>query len=292
MTDSTNSPAAAARLFTATFSIPSCRFRTDDLVRIYNIINERQIEYGATVVALLYKLPDETPETFEARRQRVSRSFYTTVNVTGANNEVVTGSGVEFLTSVNIPEDIRTVYFSTIHGPGTAGIGEAMLRSKVTLLLDFSKPIDLTGNPSFATANTSSLTIWSWTESWFTAVHTRLMQLFASRRTGFDWLHRPTIYDVLLMVVGLPFAFWINFRLGPLIDRVATAPIINAALYVYCFFVGLYIFRALFGYSRWVFPKLEIAEANSAPLKHRAIWTVVMLAVFSSAIWDAIKALS
>jgi hypothetical protein len=213
------------------------------------------------------------------------------VNVTGSNNEVVTGSGAEFLMSANIPENIRTVYFSTVPGPTSVGLEEPSLRSGLKLLLDLSRPIELGGSPSFATTNVSNLHMWSSNESWFTAMHTRLMQLFDARRTGYDWLHRPGVYDILLITIGVPFSLWANYRLGPFIERLDTASIIKAALYIYCFFVALYLFRLLFGYSRWVFPKLEIGEAHSAPLKHRLIWGAVMLAVFSNALYDLLKAI-
>jgi len=57
------------------------------------------------------------------------------------------------------------------------------------------------------------------------------------------------------------------------------------------FFGGLFIFRGVFTYSRWVFPKIEIQSEASPPLRHRAVWAAIMIAVFSAAIWDGIKAL-
>ena len=66
---------------------------------------------------------------------------------------------------------------------------------------------------------------------------------------------------------------------------------VSIGLYVYLFFAGLFIFRAVFTYSRWVFPKVEIQTEASPPLRHRAAWLAIMVAVFGAAIWDAIKAL-
>jgi hypothetical protein len=61
--------------------------------------------------------------------------------------------------------------------------------------------------------------------------------------------------------------------------------------YVYIFIAALFLFRGLFDYSRWVFPKIEIQTDASPPLRHRAIWLAIMAAVFGGAIWDTIKAL-
>ena len=55
-----------------------------------------------------------------------------------------------------------------------------------------------------------------------------------------------------------------------------------------------YIFRGLFTYSRWVFPKIEIYSETSPP-RHRGVWFAIMVgipgAVFGGAILEAIKAL-
>jgi hypothetical protein len=102
---------------------------------LYRIINERQIDYGQTVAAQLARQPTETPEQFEQRRARVTNAFVTTVNVTGSNNEIVTGSGEQFLASENIPDKLLTVFYTTLAGPNAIGIP---LQNRATLLLDFS----------------------------------------------------------------------------------------------------------------------------------------------------------
>jgi hypothetical protein len=56
----------ANRVFTASLSLPSCRFRKDDLVRIYELINERQYEYGTSFVEELKQQEDESDEGFGA----------------------------------------------------------------------------------------------------------------------------------------------------------------------------------------------------------------------------------
>jgi len=90
--------------------------------------------------------------------------------------------------------------------------------------------------------------------------------------------------------VGLPFALWIDYRFSPSIDKLALPSVLSAALYVYLFFAGLFIFRGIFTYSRWVFPKIEIQSEASPPLRHRVAWLGIMIAVFGAAIWDAVKA--
>jgi hypothetical protein len=121
-------------------------------------------------------------------------------------------------------------------------------------------------------------------------LNTRLTQLFDERRTGFNWLHQQGAYDLLLLIIGLPFALWIDYRFSPSIDLLKLPIVLASGLYVYLFFAGLFIFRGIFTYSRWVFPKIEMHFEASPPLRHRAVWLAIVTAVFGGAIWDAIKA--
>jgi len=175
------------------------------------------------------------------------------------------------------------------------GIGKAgnFLQNRVTLMLDFSRPaiLDFTKLPTYATPNTSNFQIVAALEPWFTTLNTRLTQLFEDRRTGFNWLHQQGVYDIFLFLVGLPFALWLDYRCEPLIDQLKVPTVLASGLYVYAFIAALFLFRGIFDYSRWVFPKIEMQTNASPPLRHRAVWLAIMIAVFGGAIWDALKAL-
>jgi hypothetical protein len=294
MTETKSNPPPSVRTFTTSAPIKACRLRREDLARLYRIINDRQIEYGQMFVTqVLAQLPTESPEQFKERSARVANAFVTTVNVTGSNNEIVSGSGEHFVASENIPDNILTVFYTTIAGPNAAGISREFLQNKATLLLDFSRPsiLDFTKLPTFATPNNSNFEISASSEAWFTTLNTRVTQLFDERRTGFNWLHRQGIYDLLLFIIGLPFALWIDYHFSSSIDKLKLSIVLASGIYVYLFFAGLFIFRGIFTYSRWVFPKIEIQSEASPPLRHRAAWLAIMIAVFGGAFWDACKAL-
>jgi hypothetical protein len=285
---------ASVRTFTTTAPIKACRLRREDLGRLYRIINDRQIEYGQSFIKdVLAQQPDESPQQFQERQTRVLNAFVTAVHVTGANNEIVSGSGEHFLASENIPDKLLTVFYSTTAAPNAAGIASSFLQNRATLLLDFSRPpiLDLSRLPTFATPNTSNFQIVAASEVWFTTLNTRLTQLFDDRRTGVNWLHRQGVYEIFLFLVGLPFALWLDYRCARLIDRLTLPNVLASGLYVYIFIAALFLFRGLFDYSRWVFPKIEIQTTDAfPPLRHRAVWFAIMVADFGAAIWDAIKA--
>jgi hypothetical protein len=166
----------APRTFTVTTSVKACRLRREDLAFLYRIINERQIEHRQTVLNQLAQQPTESTEQFETRRARVTNAFVTTVNITLANKEVVTGSDEQFVASQNLPHNIVTVFYTTIAGPSAIGLGEQQQANRATLLLDFSRPtvFDFSKLPTFATENATQLHIFSASESWFAALDKRL----------------------------------------------------------------------------------------------------------------------
>ena len=128
MSDIKPNPPPPVRTFTTTAPIKACRLRRDDLARLYSTINDRQIEAGRMFIdQFLVQQPAESPDQFQERRVRVENSFVTTVNITGANKEVVSGSGEHFLSSGNrnIPDKILTVFYTTIAGPGAIGIAQS-----------------------------------------------------------------------------------------------------------------------------------------------------------------------
>jgi hypothetical protein len=74
-------------------------------------------------------------------------------------------------------------------------------------------------------------------------------------------LHRPNAYDGLLMVIGVPLALWGAYRVGhPVCTAVHLPSAVETGVYVYGFFLCLSLFRWMFSYARWVFPKIELAS--------------------------------
>lgn len=79
--------------------------------------------------------------------------------------------------------------------------------------------------------------------------------------------------------------------MGAVLERTPKMPsIISSAIYIYAFFIALNIFRVLFSYSRWVFPKVELeTDISSSPLRHRAIWLGIMGPLVVAFLYDVVK---
>ena len=76
---------------------------------------------------------------------------------------------------------------------------------------------------------------------------------------GANWIHQGGIYDGLLMLIGLPLAIWFDVKISRFFEINSQLPqVLKVGIYVYAFFLALNVFRMLFSYTRWVFPKIEI----------------------------------
>jgi len=292
MTNNIGRPPEAWRNYSTKVPIAAFRIKRDELKRLYQIIHAKQIEYRDKVVATLSRMPSESNDDFEGRKRKVHDAFVTSVTVTGLDDEMVHGNAEDFFDSSTFPEHLRSILISTQSVP------QAILNfnppCNVVVFLDFSRPplFDFSRLPTLPTPNESNFAISADDESWFAATKARLSQFFTDRRTPTNWLHRGAIYDALLVFVGIPIGIWLAFRIVGLISSPKISPIIIAALYVYIFLAALNLFRLLFSYSRWVFPKVELDTELASPLRHRGIWGAILLALVASLLYDCLKSLS
>jgi hypothetical protein len=281
------------RNYTKNVAIAACVLTSQDLQRLYRIINEKQIELGETLINGAYsQLPNETVEQFQQRRRTGKDAFITTVTFTGANGERVTGHGESIFNSGLLPGRIESILYDTAFSP------KALLNytpaNRATILLDFSRPplLNFVAQPSAPTANNSNWFVTGDTEAWTTSVSTRIADFFADKKTQVNWLHQSATYDWLLVLFGFPFSLWGAHRLGDVSTKLGTLPaVLSTALYIYAFILALNVFRALFSYARWVFPKIELETERSTVGKHRLIWSALVIGVLGGAVWDFMKML-
>ncbi len=292
MTDNIGKPPEAWRNYSTKVPIPAFRIKRDELKRLYQIIHSKQCEYRERVERNLSRTASESEEEFRARKQKVHDAFVSSVTAVGSDGEMFHGNSEEFFDSTTFPEHLRSILISTKSAP-KAVLNFTPLCS-VVAFLDFSRPplFDFGRLPTLPTPNESNFEISADNESWFSATKARLSQFFSDRRTSTNWLHRAAVYDILLIFVGIPMAIWLDYRVVSLIDTSKISPVIIAAVYIYIFLLAITLFRILFSYSRWVFPKVELDTELASPLRHRGIWGAIILAMVTSFLYDGLKHLS
>jgi hypothetical protein len=72
MTETQPETPQPTRNFQWSVPIAACRLSSDDIKRLHRIIDEKQIEDREHIVnSVLQRMPEESPEQFQARRERV-----------------------------------------------------------------------------------------------------------------------------------------------------------------------------------------------------------------------------
>jgi hypothetical protein len=105
-------------------------------------------------------------------------------------------------------------------------------------------------------------------------------------------LHTHYIYDLLLAVVGFPASLAWIYEIDKLARKsgIEMPTALFAAICVYITLMVLILFRLLFNYARWVFPRVEGPDRmKRGPWKHRAALATLSSGLFSAAIYDLIR---
>jgi hypothetical protein len=107
-------------------------------------------------------------------------------------------------------------------------------------------------------------------------------------------LHAAFVYDFGLMIVGLPVGLYLCWKASSLIDATfgKHSGFLSAATYVYLVLMGTWVYRILFGYSKWAFPTVEMRENGSRSGPHRYIWGSIALGVLGNAAYEISKAIT
>ncbi|HLY56096.1 MAG TPA: hypothetical protein VKS60_11095 [Stellaceae bacterium] len=292
MNDSITKTPEEWRNFHVRSPITACRLKHDGLKRLYQIVNEKQKEYRDKIVSGLFRTDKETLEEFQKRKRHVTDAFVTSVTINAMNGEILTGNTEKIFDDINAPTRIRSVLYTTQSVP--QAILNHVPLDRITVFLDFSRPplLDFNRNPASTTPNESNFEIAANNESWFSSTNIKLSEFFVERQTGYEWLHSAGVYDILLLLVGIPLSIWASVKVSvifPHIQQLDTLP--RSISYTYAFILMLYTFRLLFSYSRWVFPKVEIeSDIRKSPLRHRAIWGFILIAVTGPAMYELCRA--
>lgn len=293
MTENAGKVPEAWRNHSTKHPIAASRLRSGDLRRLYKLINDKQIEFRDKFMPVLKLQPNETAEVLDARKKRVYDSFVTSMTIHTTTDIMFHGNNESFLEEASLPDHIRSILFST------SSVPEAVLGfippCRIIVFLDFTTPplLDFSRLPTLPTPNESNFEIAADNHSWFAASNAVLTEFFGARKTRLNWLHRAAMYDLLLMILGLPISIWAVYRLSGVLQRVPRMPsMVNSAIYIYAFFFSLNVFRALFSYSRWVFPKIELErDGSSSPLRHRNAWLAIMVPLVVAILYDVAKTL-
>lgn len=251
-------------------AIPSCSLTTDDLRRLYEVLEQKAREAADYQVATLQQLPGQTPEQFEQVKQNIRSSLALVVQVQGSTGEWTGSRTSEALLDSSLPDTVAAVTYDSAFLFRTQF--NLHPQSSFSVNLDFTRTsiLDMSAEPA---SNKSAGLISGVNASWVAGTYDVLHKFFDERSTARGWLHSRRAYDVAVLILGFPASFALVYRADRFLRLLLQVPdALFVAFYVYLVLIALFGFRLLFNYSKWVFPKCEgPTRRQGGPKFHKAV---------------------
>ena len=270
--------------------ITACAFSKDDLKTLCEILQESS--YAAAEEEISHYMPlDRPPEQIQADRETLRSGFELKVNVQGMDDKGLFGTIRAVFNSPRFPNKVKSLHIDS--ELDLRNLHNWPPRNRFELFLDFTKPdiFNLSLSPSISTPNASNILVNGLNSDWVSGVYRKVTDFIKEKRTRRGFFHKHSVYDFLLFLVGLPFAFWMAYKLSGIINRTfgEFSIFVQNGVYVGLFFLMLNLFRVLFVYARWVFPIVEYRGSTNIARKHRYILGSLVIAVFGNFLYDLFK---
>jgi hypothetical protein len=273
--------------------ISAIRLSLADIKTIYDRLALQLEEQANFEIGVVKRTEGQTDEQFEAFKKNArEKAFKITTSIIGRDGQTLFGEDSSVFNAANKPDKIGSIYLTNI--TAYKGFTGAKPNCAFELNLDFSKPplIDVKNPVSAPTQNFSNLKVEGNREAWVATVDAAVMGILNGRKTKRGWIHIGGIYDLGLFLLGIPFGLYACWKLSDLIQRELGQihAFLSGVAYVYVTFVFLYLYRALFGYTKWAFPTVELTDNNDEAQAHRAVWGVIVLSIICDVIWECLRA--
>lgn len=272
--------------------LPPCNIDLNYLIKLHNILVEINNEAAKIETSTLQQQPNQTQEEFEKLKEYCRNLFKISIQIFGSKGKYIFSESSSIFDETKLPDRINRIIFD--NSLKYSFLLKKELSNKVKIEFDFQKPkvFDLQSIPSLATPNNSSIHIIGNNETWVFGTYKKVMDSLVERSTKRGWLHKNNVYDLLLWFLIIPMTFRILYKIDNnfLLRFENISTIFVVAIYLYLFIFIINIFRMIFNYARWIFPKIELVTSlkNGARI-HRLILTTILISLLASFIGDLVK---
>ncbi|NSZ62810.1 hypothetical protein G6L16_005585 [Agrobacterium tumefaciens] len=278
-----------ANTSTKSVNLKSFSVSIDEIKKIWRELNDLVSEQGEIEINRLTRLENHTEDDFNAYKERLRKEIFVILGtILWEDDSAIHTSDPELLSADGML--ISEVYLSNItpYKLETKGVKpehnfELLIDFKFPPLLDASTPV------SHPTPNATFLRIEGTRSSWKAGVENIVHRHIRTRRPLRNWFHGNLIYDLFLMMLGLPSALYGCWLMSGAITNIfGFNNFVLGAAYLYVGFVGIWIYRLLFSYSRWAFPKVELRDQATRPKRHRAFLWLILISLSVQVIWTTL----
>lgn len=255
--------------------------------KIYKGLQRLVSEEADLALAKWELLPNQTQEEFEARKKEARQKvFRVTVSVIREDGSDTHGDSEEIFDLSGEASFVKWIYMT--NKTAFAQVANTNPSNYFDLMLDFSQPplLDASSIVSSPTLNVSKLTVGSVREGWLAGVEKVVMNHIDQRHRLRSLFHGPFVYDYGLVVFGFPLGFYVCWLASDYVDKWAgNNQFLKSAGYVYVVVATLWVYRVLFGYTKWAFPLAELKEQRSRPRVHRRWWWAMVALIVGKVFW-------
>ena len=247
------------------YSLPGAEFDFDDLKDIAKICINMALEAGRIEANFLKDIKAIDPDILNSilsNEHHLREIFLPTFTIADNKGNRISGRDLSVFDNDHFPKDVLHFFCAT--GATYFARRNVEMRNRAVLFIDFVKfpiRIDFEAVPANRTPNETNLEINSRDRGWAADFHNRILQEFQDTPTTGNWLHRSSIYDLLILFVVFPSLSYFMYILD---TQILTSFLIGSDalrffFYLCIFFASLVFFRLLFSYARWAFPLYEYA---------------------------------
>lgn len=273
-----------------TIKISSFSVTKEDIYNLFQILQERNHAAGDIEVSNFKKM-DQSDEDYEKNKKTIKEGFNLKTTIVSADGKELWGNFKDIFESPNFPDQIKSIYVNS-EIPLKAGYNYSPANS-FELFIDFSKPdlFNLSFLPSQATPNESNIAVQGFDATWTHGVFSEFNNFVKGCPSKMTWLHRHSVYDLLVWALGLPFGFWMSYKFSGILTKIFggfSSFVLNGS-YVYVFLASLILFRLFFHYARWVWPLVEHKSSKNRAIKHQIVLGAIVVGILITFIVDLIK---
>jgi hypothetical protein len=264
----------------------------DDVRKIFLRLKKLVDEDGEREVSRLSK-PDELDDNqWSDRKTEIkSAAFQVTVTIAGISGDLLHGDTEGIFTSPNRPLEISSIYMTNT--TAFRWWTKTNPQRSFHFTLDCSRPklLDSENLVSAPTPNQSNIKIEADSEAWIASITEAVFGVLESNKNNHSALHRAFVYDFGLLLLGFPFALYLAWKASTFIEAKLEplSQVLSTCAYIYIGLLAIWLYRILFGYTKWVFPTVELKESTSSTNGHRAFWGAILIALIANFAWELIK---
>jgi hypothetical protein len=276
-------------------SLPSCKLDLEYLDKLLDILENVNNEAAKIEISKLEKKPEQSEKEFADLKEWLINLYQISIQIFGSKGEYILVEPSVTFDKIKFPNSIDKIIFDNSLKYNFNLKRDPMNTIKISF--DFKKPpiLDFITNPSYETQNFSNISISGDNDIWVSGADKKIMELFKDCRTNRGWLHKSNIYDLFLWFVFLPLSLGMLYKLDMFFffKKAVISNVFIVTIYLYFFIIFINIFRMIFNYSKWIFPKVELIISNkSGAIKHRTFLfglSGLILTPFMQDIYNIVK---